>query len=238
AAELGLDRGRGRREGMVGRSRRQHDQVDFARRDAGVGQRRAGRRGGQRAGRLALARDVARADAGTLANPLVAGVDSLGQLVVGHAPGGERRAGALEYGTDQLEAPTLPLSRRRCSPSSARSAAMRSVRLSSSSRAATATALATPAALAPPCDFTITPLRPRKTAPLWLFGSRWWRSSSVAGRDTRKPIFERSDERKAFLSRSVTNRAAPSIAFRAMLPEKPSVTTTSKSPRLILSAST
>ena len=105
-------------------------------------------------------------------------------------------------------------------------------------RAATATALATPAAVALPWLFTTTPLRPRKTAPLWLLGSRWWRSSSVAGRDTRKPIFERSELRKAFLSKSVTNRAEPSIAFSAMFPENPSATTTSTLPRLILSAST
>src|SRR5690606_38321473 len=126
----------------------------------------------ERSGGFALAGDIAAGDAGSFANPFVTGIDERCQLVVGHQFRRQRRARSLEHRTNQRSAPTLPFSRRRCSPSSARSAEMRSVRLSSSRRAATATALATPAAVADPCDFTTTPLRPRNTAPLWLFGSR------------------------------------------------------------------
>jgi hypothetical protein len=72
---------------------------------------------------------------------------------------------------------------------------------------------------------------------LWLFGSRWCFSSSVAGREIRKPILERSELVKARRRRSVTKRAVPSSDLSAMLPEKPSVTTTSTSPREILSPS-
>ena len=47
---------------------------------------------------------------------------------------------------------------------------------------------------------------------------------------------QRAGEARCAAGRS-TKRAAPSIAFSAILPENPSVTTTSTSPRLILSAS-
>ena len=56
-----------------------------------------------------------------------------------------------------------------------------------------------PISLAPPWLFTTSPLSPRKTAPLWLLGSRWSRSSSVAGREIRKPIFERTELENARL---------------------------------------
>src|SRR5690606_39196854 len=163
--------------------------------------------------------------------------DLLRQLRVADNALRQRGAGALDDCADHLPPFPLPDLRSCASPSSARSAAIRWVRSSSSSRAATSTAFATPPALALPCDFTTTPLRPMNTAPLWLLGSRWCLSSSVAGRETRKPTFERKELVKALRSRSVTKRAAPSIALSAMLPEKPSVTTTSVSPRLILSAS-
>ena len=57
------------------------------------------------------------------------------------------------------------------------------------------------------------------------------------GLDSAKPALDRSDEVKARRSRSVTKRAVPSAVFRAILPENPSVTTTSISPRLSLSPS-
>ena len=99
---------------------------------------------------------------------------------------------------------------------------MRSVTSASSSRAVTATAFATPAALALPWLFTTMPLRPRKTAPLWLLGSRWCLSSSVAGREIKNPILDRNELEKPRRSRSATNRAVPSTAFKATLPENPS----------------
>ena len=87
-------------------------------------------------------------------------------------------------------------------------------------RAATRMALATPLSLALPWLFTTRPLRPRKTAPLWLFGIEMVASSSVAGREIRKPIFDRIELVKARRRRSVTKRAVPSTVFSAMLPGK------------------
>jgi hypothetical protein len=57
-----------------------------------------------------------------------------------------------------------------------------------------------PRALALPWLFTTMPLRPRNTAPLWLFGIEMMRSRSVAGREIRKPILERSELVKAALA--------------------------------------
>ena len=53
----------------------------------------------------------------------------------------------------------------------------------------------------------------------------------------REPALDRKDEVKARRRRSVTKRAVPSAVFRAIFPEKPSVTTTSMSPRLSRSPS-
>src|SRR5204863_501016 len=89
----------------------------------------------------------------------------------------------------------------------ARSSEILRVRSSRTIRAATRIALAAPRSVALPWLFTTSPLRPRKTAPLWLLGSRWWRSSSVAGREIRNPIFERTEEVTARRRRSVTKHA-------------------------------
>ena len=56
-------------------------------------------------------------------------------------------------------------------------------------------------------------------------------ADSVAGREIRKPIFERIELVKARRSRSATKRAVPSAVLSAILPEKPSHTITSTSPR-------
>jgi hypothetical protein len=82
-AQLALDDGRGRREGHVGRGRGDDDQVDVGGGLAGVGQGASRGLDGQVAGRLVVARLVALADAGALLDPLVAGVDDLGQVGVG-----------------------------------------------------------------------------------------------------------------------------------------------------------
>src|SRR5690606_13700240 len=188
-----LDEGGGGGERLIGRGGRQHDQVDVLRLKPRGLQRLARGIDGERGGRFVVLGDIALADAGALDDPLVAGIDALRELGIGDHAARKRRAAAADDRADHF-APPLPLvTRRRASPSAARSALIRWVRSSSSRRAATATALATPAALALPWLFTTTPLRPRKTAPLWLFGSRWWRSSSVAGRETRNPILERSE---------------------------------------------
>ena len=89
-AEHGLHDRRGGREGLVGRGGGEHDQPDLAGLDAGRGQRLAGGLGGQGAGGLALAGDMAGADAGALGDPFVGRVDILPgrQFVVGDAARG------------------------------------------------------------------------------------------------------------------------------------------------------
>ena len=77
-AELLLDDRGGRREGHVGRRRRDDDQVDVVVRHAGIRPAPcAGRVHGEIGGVLALGGDVALPDAGALHDPLVGGVDHL-----------------------------------------------------------------------------------------------------------------------------------------------------------------
>src|SRR3569623_2121465 len=70
-----------------------------------------------------------------------------------------------------------------------------------------------------------------------MLGSRWCRSTSVAGREIRKPIFDRIELENASRNKSATNRAVPSAVLSAILPEKPSHTITSTAPRDNLSPS-
>ena len=84
-------------------------------------------------------------------------------------------------------------------------------------------------------DHTVQAQKDRAIMVDWDRDDGW--SNSVAGRETRKPNLDRIELVKARFKRSVTKRAAPSIDFSAILPENPSHTTTSHSPRLILSAS-
>ena len=84
AAQLALHDGRGGREGQVGRGGADDDQVDVGRRAPGGGQRLRG--GARRRGRRSVSPSTASAalaDAGALDDPGVAGVDDLGQVVVG-----------------------------------------------------------------------------------------------------------------------------------------------------------
>ena len=60
--------------------------------------------GGERRGRLALAGDVAAADAGALDDPLVGGVDLPGELLIVDAAGGQSGAGAGEDGAEGHQA--------------------------------------------------------------------------------------------------------------------------------------
>src|SRR3546814_4977346 len=140
-------------------------------------------------------------DAGAFDRPLVAGIDALRKLVVRHARARQRRAGALQGRAERHAA----LSRRKL----ARSSVTWRVISFSISSAHKWTALATPFASALPWLLRTTPLRPRNTAPLWLFGSRWWRSNSVAGREIRKTICERVADAEERRSRSVKTRADP-----------------------------
>ena len=83
-AERGLHRGGGGRKGLVGRGGREHDQVDVAAR-AMPGVRPAPRRRRWVARSEVISpsrRDVALADAGALADPLVGGVEALREFGV------------------------------------------------------------------------------------------------------------------------------------------------------------
>ena len=82
-AQLALHDGGGGREGQVRRGGGDDDQVDVGGRAAGGVQGALGGLDRQVARRLVVAARVALLDAGALADPLVGGVDDLGQVVVG-----------------------------------------------------------------------------------------------------------------------------------------------------------
>ena len=82
-AEAGLHRDRGRRESLVGRGRRQHDQIDRLRVDLGMRERGLRRMQAQVRGQFAGRGDAALVDAGALHDPFVGRVDGLRQLGVG-----------------------------------------------------------------------------------------------------------------------------------------------------------
>ena len=81
-AEGRLHAGRGGGKGLVGRGGRQHDQVEVGRLHAGMVERALRGLDGEMRGELAVGRDVALLDAGTLLDPLVGRFDFLGQFVV------------------------------------------------------------------------------------------------------------------------------------------------------------
>ena len=160
-AEHRLDAGRARREGLVRGRGGEDDEADLAGLDARRRQRLPRRLGRQRRGRLAVAGDVARLDAGALDDPFVRGVDPLGELGIGHPPRGQRRSGA---GDPRPPHASTPFAAR--AETLARSSVILRVMSSRTIRAATRIALATPLSVALPWLFTTRPLRPRKTAPL------------------------------------------------------------------------
>ncbi len=93
-AQAVLQQARGAGEDDVGRGRAEHDQVDVGGDDAGGLHRAQRRLEGEVAGGLARQRDMALADAGARADPLVAGVDAPGELVVAEHVVGQVAAGA------------------------------------------------------------------------------------------------------------------------------------------------
>src|SRR5207248_3834722 len=226
--ERRLDLGCGRWKSLVGRRGRKHDDVDVAGVDAGMIERAARGLGSEAARRLPVRRDVAVADTGALDDPLIGRVDGLGQFLIGNAARWQRAANAGDDRAARHSAASLAKAWARKLSRSSPIFLVMSLR---TMLAATRIALATPFELAPPWLFTISPLRPRKTAPLWLLGSRWCLSKLSAGRDRAKPAFDLNELLNARRSKSVTKRAVPSAVLSAILPEKPSVTTTSTAPR-------
>ena len=98
-AEIVLHGNRGRRKGMVRGRGRKHDQIDRLRVDAGIGQRRARGMDGQMRGELAVGRDMALPDPGTLYDPLVGGIYPRRQFGVGQNLLRQIRAAAEHHGT-------------------------------------------------------------------------------------------------------------------------------------------
>src|SRR3546814_11783356 len=74
---------RGSGKGLVRRRGRTDDEVDVAGPHAGLRHRLAGRGGAEVGGHLAVGGDVALVDAGALTDPLVGGIDPLGEIRIG-----------------------------------------------------------------------------------------------------------------------------------------------------------
>lgn len=88
------------RESVVGRRRRQDDQVDVVGFEARSIQRCTRGRRAQGSRRLPLARDIALADTGPLNDPLVRGLNLAFKLAIGHHASRQRGSKASHRGTD------------------------------------------------------------------------------------------------------------------------------------------
>ena len=151
------DGGRGGKS-LVGRSGRQYDEINVVRRHASRVKRPA-RCFDRKAGCCFIGLgDVAKLYTRPLCNPFIGRIDSAGQFSVRHAVAWKRRPSAFDNGTKSDFG--------HCACIRARSCVMRAVMSSSTNRAATSTALATPLILALPWLLTTTPFSPMNTAPL------------------------------------------------------------------------
>src|SRR5262245_26424900 len=101
----------GRREGIVRRGRREHDQVYRLGIDAGSGKRRAGGRKGHVRRGFPVRRDAPLANTGALNNPFVGGVHHPRQLGIGEHPARQITA-AAEYHGPQHGHEAAPLTAR------------------------------------------------------------------------------------------------------------------------------
>ena len=97
-AELRCEQPAVSREVVRGRHRREDDEVDVRRGQAGVLQGVAGRRGSELDGGSPLAGEAALADPGALGDPLVARVHEPREPLVGHHTVGQVHAGAADDG--------------------------------------------------------------------------------------------------------------------------------------------
>ncbi len=104
-AQIVLHPGGGGGKCLVGRGGGQHDQVDGAGGDSGLGQRRVGSLGGEIGRQLAVGRDIALADAGALADPFVGSIEALRQFGVGQHLGRQIAAAAGDDRTPHAQAP-------------------------------------------------------------------------------------------------------------------------------------
>ena len=90
-AKTGLNRGRRCREGIVRSGGGKDDQVDLVGRDAGMVERRPGGGNAKACRRLPRPGDPPLANAGSLDDPCIAGVDHPCKIVIGQHPLGKRR---------------------------------------------------------------------------------------------------------------------------------------------------
>src|SRR5262249_54732159 len=151
--QLRLQEARGARKNEIRRRRRDDDQVEVRRGDAGRLERLAARFEREVAGGLRFVRDVALADARSLADPFVARIELLRQVVVGDDPRRQIAAGPGDARMDQARAPAM------------RSLMRRTTSFSTSSTAASS---ACPNAWrsAEPWLLMTMPFSPRRLAPL------------------------------------------------------------------------
>ncbi len=115
----------------------------------------------------------------------------------------------------------------RKAPPWARAAAVRSTMSSSAARRAKRTAFAIPSTLDFPWATTTGRRTPSRIAPPVVLGSSCSRRPARRPRTSSPPSDDRSPPRMASRTAPATVFAVPSISFRATLPVKPSVTTTS-----------
>ena len=122
---------------------------------------------------------------------------------------------------------TLPAGADRKAPAASSAAWVRSTIRSSTARRASRTALAIPSGPKLPCATTTGRRRPSRIAPPTASGSSCSRSLPTAPLISSPPTVETGPERIASRIAPPTVFDVPSITFSAMLPVKPSVTTTS-----------
>src|SRR5438128_2117387 len=133
---------------------------------------------------------MAAQDSRALANPFIAGVDLLRQIVVGYDIVGKKGTAADNLRTDhchETDAPTA-VGPANAATIAARSAAIRGMTPALAMSMAMSSALAKPSASVPPWLFTTTPLRPRKIPPFEARGSSLRRKILIAPLANNAPI--------------------------------------------------
>src|SRR5260221_867010 len=227
-AELRLQQGGGAGKHHVRRRGGDDDEIDVRRRDAGGGERRAARGEREVARALRLVGDVAADDAGPLADPGVAGLETLRELVIGHDP---RRQEASAAGNARPD-------HRTGTSCCAMRASMRCGTLLRTSSTARSSACPKANTSAEPWLLMTMPFSPSRLAPLYWPGSMRLRSALNTGvassaANMRHGLRLNSSRRNAMII-----LAKPSEAFSTELPTNPSHPTTSVVPLKMPSPST
>src|SRR4051812_9001431 len=172
-AQPRLHNGGGGGKAFIRRGGGADDHVQLAGIDAGIDQRGAGGAKRKVRGLFAGLGDIALADAGALADPLIRGVHALGQIVIGDDIGWQAGADTDNARPDCRQtghsSPARPPALSAAMVE--RSAAIRALMSALAIAMAISSALANPPASALPWFFTTMPFSPRKTPPFWARGS-------------------------------------------------------------------